>query len=190
MATIDHEHRSPAYTMDSASYGGMARLLHWIVAGLVLLQTLIGWIMPDIDQNTPQEGFVALHLSVGVVLLVVVIIRVVWRATHPVLGARSLKPWEYWLASTVHGLIYALLVIIPLLGWAAAGYYGYTVRLFGLLKLPALADGTMDWAHAAGDIHAVLVNVLLAAIALHVAAALYHYFVRRDQVLQRMLPGV
>ncbi len=190
MATIDHDHGSRAYTTDSASYGAMARLLHWLVAGLVLLQTLIGWIMPNIDKNAPQEGFVALHLSVGAVLLVVIIIRVVWRAGHPVLAAPSLKPWESWLAGTVHGIIYALLVVVPLLGWAAAGYYGYTVRLFGLLKLPALADGTMEWGHTAGDIHAVLVNVLLAAVAVHVAAALYHSFVRRDQVLQRMLPGV
>jgi cytochrome b561 len=75
------------------------------------------------------------------------------------------------------------------LGWIAAGYFGYTVHLFGLFTLPALADNTMEWAHALGDVHAALTDELMGIVALHMAGALYHYFIVRDRVMQRMLPG-
>ena len=75
-----------------------------------------------------------------------------------------------------------------MLGWVAAGYFGYTVHLFGLFTLPALADNTMEWAHALGDVHAALTDELMGIVALHMAGALYHYFIVRDRVMQRMLP--
>jgi cytochrome b561 len=75
---------------------------------------------------------------------------------------------------------------MTMLGWAAANSRGWTVVLFGAVPLPALAPKGAAWAHEAGDIHNVLVYVLLGFIVLHVAGALYHYFVRRDQVMQRM----
>jgi cytochrome b561 len=87
-------------------------------------------------------------------------------------------------------MLYLLLLVIPVLGWAAAGYFGYTVTLFWIIPLPALADNTMSWAHEAGDVHAVLTNVLLILVGVHVLAALWHYLFRRDRVLQRMLPGL
>jgi cytochrome b561 len=74
------------------------------------------------------------------------------------------------------------------LGWAAASYRGWETRLFALIPLPPLAEKGTRWAHDAGDVHVVLVYVLLGLIALHVAAALYHHVVQRDRVLARMLP--
>lgn len=98
--------------------------------------------------------------------------------------------WERTLARITHELLYVLLLVIPLLGWAAAGFFGYTVRLFGVIPLPAITDKTMQWAHTAGDVHTLLTYVILGLVGLHVAAALWHYFVRRDRILQRMLPGL
>ena len=104
--------------------------------------------------------------------------------------ATTMKPWERRIATITHDLLYVLLLVIPVLGWIAAGYFGYTVHLFGLFALPALADGTMEWAHEMGDVHAVLTNVLIGVVGLHVLGALYHYFILRDRVMQRMLPGI
>ena len=187
MTTLNHAQDSPVSAMNSASYvAGKAVAL---ACGRTRGSANTDWMDHARHRSEHSAGrLCGAALSTGAVLLTAVIARLMWRITHPVAAAPSLTPWEHRLASTVHGLIYVLLVIIPVLGWAAAGYYGYTVRLFGLLKLPGLADGTMEWAHTASDIHAVLVNVLLAAIGLHVAAAFYHHFVRRDRVLQRMLP--
>jgi len=74
------------------------------------------------------------------------------------------------------------------LGWAAADYHAWDVRLFGLVSLPAIAPEGASWAHTAGDVHNALLWVLLAFVVLHATGALYHYLVKRDQVLQRMLP--
>jgi cytochrome b561 len=96
--------------------------------------------------------------------------------------------WERKLSKLTHAALYGLLLVIPVLGWAAANYFGFAVHLFGLFHLPTIADGTMEWAHEAGDLHEELVNILLYFVGLHVLGALWHYFVRRDRVLQRMLP--
>lgn len=175
---------------DQQTYGPIARAFHWLVFGLVALQVLIGWTMPEIHRDTPQEGLVDWHLSIGAVLMLVVVIRLLWHLIRPVPLMATLAPWERKLAALTHALLYGLLLVIPLLGWAAAGYFGYTVTLFGFMPLPALADNTMEWAHEAGDVHAILTNVLLFLVGLHVLAVLWHYVMRRDGVLERMLPGL
>jgi cytochrome b561 len=171
-------------------YGAVARTLHWLMFALLAAQVLVGWFMPHIRRGTPQDGLVDLHLSLGATLLLLVILRLAWRVIRPTPLATTMAPWERVLAQLTHALLYLLLLAIPLLGWAAAGFFGFTVRLFGLIPLPALADNTKAWAHTAGDVHTALTYVLLALVALHVLAALWHHFVRRDRVLQRMLPGV
>ena len=99
--------------------------------------------------------------------------------------------WQTHLASFTHGGLYMLILVMTgRRGWAAKGYRGWTVWLFGIVPFPALAEKGTPWAHTAGDIHDFLVYVLLAFIVLHVAGALYHYFFLRDRILQRMLPGV
>ncbi len=188
--TIDQPHRAPVPQQGEREiYGPVARAMHWLVFVLVGAQVIIGWTMPDIRPGTPQEGLVDWHLSLGAVLMLLVIARVLWRLWHPMPLVTTMASWERTIARITHTLLYFLLLAIPVLGWAAAGYFDYKVRLFGVLALPALADSTMEWAHEAGDIHAALTYGLLGLTALHVLGALWHHFVRHDQVLQRMLPG-
>ena len=167
-----------------------AQVLHWLVFALVFVQFLIGWTMPEIRRDVPQQELIDWHLSVGAMLMFVVALRLGWRIGHPAPLVTGMKAWERNLAKLAHGLLYLLLLVIPVLGWVAAGYFGYKVRLFDLFALPSLADGTMEWAREVGDVHAVLTNVLIGVVGLHVAGALYHYFILRDRVMQRMLPGV
>lgn len=176
-------------TMVEPRYDALGRALHWVVFGLVFIQFLVGWTMPEIERDTTQQGLVDWHLSIGTVLMIVVAVRLLWRVTHPMPLATTMKVWERNLAKLAHGVLYLLLIVIPVLGWVAAGYFGYQVQLFGLFALPALADNTMEWAREVGDVHAVLTNVLIGVVGLHVAGALYHYFVLRDRVMQRMLPA-
>jgi len=102
----------------------------------------------------------------------------------------GLPPWQLQSARAVHWLLYALLFVLPILGWINASWRGFPLIMFGL-ELPKLvATRAPGWGWS-GDVHSVLANyLLLVLVGLHVAAALYHYFVRRDRVLQRMLPGV
>jgi len=180
---------TPPDTHPERTYGPVAIALHWLVFALVTAQMLVGWFMPDIKKNTPQEGLVDLHLSLGAATMLVVLVRIVWRVMRPTPLTTTMTGWERVLAKLTHELLYLLLLVIPLLGWAAAGFRDYTVRLFGI-PLPPLADHTMQWAHTAGDIHMDLTYVLLGLVGLHALAALWHYFVRKDQILQRMIPAL
>jgi cytochrome b561 len=169
-------------------YGFWHKTLHWIIFALIAAQYVVGSVMPHIGNNTPDEGWVSLHISLGAAILFFIVVRLIWRFTHPV-ALSNMPPWEARLASFTHTGLYVLILVMTLLGWAATSYRGWTVWLFGIVPLPALAAKGTEWAHTAGDIHALLVYVLGAVIVLHIAGALYHYFILRDRTLQRMLPG-
>ena len=169
-------------------YGAVAKAFHWLIVAMLAAQYAVGWLMPHINRNTPNEGLVSWHLSIGVAILFVLLLRLIWRLAFPVAPERTLTPWESTLSRVTHVTLYALVIGMIVLGWAAAGFYGWELRLFGFIPLPALAPKGATWAHTAGDVHNFLLWVLLGFIALHVGAALYHYVIKRDQVLQRMLP--
>jgi len=98
-------------------------------------------------------------------------------------------PWQTASARVVHWLLYALLFVLPILGWINASWRGMPVVMFGL-ELPRLVGQRAAGWGWTGDVHGWLANYLmLTLVGLHVMAALYHYFWRRDRVLQRMLPG-
>jgi cytochrome b561 len=171
-----------------SQYGPVAKTFHWLIFALLAAQYAIGSIMPHIGRKTLDEGWVAWHLSVGAAILLVIVLRFVWRLGNPVPALISIAPWERVLAYATHWALYILVFAMTVLGWAAANSRGWDVKLFGVVTLPALVPKGSAWGHEAGDIHNILVYVLLGFIALHVAGALFHYFVRRDRVLQRMLP--
>lgn len=176
-----------AWRQDEAGYGGVARFLHWLVAALIAAQFVIGWTMPDIHKGTRPEGLIAWHLGVGATLIAVVLLRIVWRFGHRP-GAANVSPFLRAVSHVTHGLLYLALVVVPVLGWANASSRGWSVRLLGLLPIPSIAPTGSSVGHAMGDIHGYLAWALFALIVLHIAAALFHRFVLKDRVLQRMLP--
>ena len=176
--------------VSAARYDPVAKSLHWLVFALVLVQFVIAWTMPAIRRGVVPGKLINLHFSVGVLIMAVVVIRALWRRVRPVaVAAESIWPWEQKLARAIHLLLYALLLVLPLLGWAAASARDWEVRVFDLVSLPRLLPPEARIGFIAGDVHVVLAYVLLGMIGLHVAAGLYHYFVRHDRVLQRMLAG-
>jgi cytochrome b561 len=171
-------------------YTGTAKALHWTIVVLLIAQFIFGWTMPHMGRNTPVTTVISLHFTFGVIILAVAIVRLGWRATHgepaPLDG---IPPWQMQSARIMHWLLYLLLFVIPLLGWMEASRRGMPVVMFGLELPKLLATRAPGWGWT-GDVHGLLANYLmLALVALHVAAGLYHYFFRRDGVLQRMLPG-
>jgi len=172
-----------------SGYGAMDKILHWLIVALLAIQYVIGWTMPDIHRGTKPEGLIAWHLWFGALLIIVIVIRIVWRLTHPVpLLSDGTPAWQNLLARLTHGLLYLTLVVVLGLGWANASARGYSVSLFGLIPLPPIMPEGSRPGMAAGDIHSFLGWCLLALIGLHLLAALYHYLILRDRVLQRMLP--
>lgn len=172
---------------ETTSYGPVAKILHWLIFLLLAAQYAIGSIMPHIGRKTLNEGWVSWHFSVGAAILFFIVVRLVWRMLHPVPLIPTMSPWERVLSGFTHWALYGLVLAMTLLGWAATNSRGWDVKLFGLVTLPQLAPKGSAWGHECGDIHNILVYVLLGFILIHVAGALYHYFVKHDQVVGRML---
>ena len=171
-------------------YGSLAKSLHWVVFALVLIQFVVAWTMPKIRRDVVPETLINLHMSFGMLIMAVVLIRVLWRRAHPVPpAAEGIPRWQQLIAGATHWLLYGLLLVLPILGWAAASSRDWTIRVFDLVTLPRLVPARASIGHTAGDVHVVLSWVLLALIGLHIAAGLYHYLFLRDRVLQRMFPG-
>lgn len=171
-------------------YHPVAKALHWLVALLVAVQFGIAWAMPDIGPHTKLGRLISLHLTAGALIGLTVLVRISWRLRHGAPGATATEPrWLRAAARVSHGTLYILLVIVPLLGWAAASAHSWRVTLFPHLALPALVPRGSAAGFLAGDVHTFLAYTLLAIVTLHIAAALYHRLILHDQVLARMLSG-
>ena len=176
-------------TPTSSGYTGTAKALHWLIVALLIAQFIFAWIMPEIRRDTPATTLISLHFTFGIIILAVAIVRLAWRVTHREPEPEDgLPPWQTKSATIVHWLLYALLFVVPLLGWMDASRRGMPVEMFGFELPKLLATRAPGWGWT-GDVHGLLANyVMLGLAGLHVAAALYHHFVRHDGVLKRMLP--
>jgi cytochrome b561 len=170
-------------------YHPVTKVLHWLVFLAVAAQYAVGEFMPHIGRNAQYQGLDALHIMLGGAVLALIVVAITWRLTHPVPQLPELPGWQRAAAFLTHWSMYIIILAMTLLGWAATDYRGWPVTIAGVVPLPAIAHKGDGWAHTAGDIHTFLVNVLLALVALHVIAALYHQFVVRDGVMKRILPG-
>ena len=173
-------------------YTRTAIILHWLILALLVAQYAVGWTMPHIGRDTPVTTLISLHFSIGMLRLAVIVVRLAWRIVHGEPAPEAgVPPWQVRSARVIHGLLYLLLAVVPLLGWINASYRGMPVTFFELVQMPQLvATHAASWRWT-GDIHILIAEYgILPLAGLHVAAALYHYFIRRDRVLQRMLPGV
>jgi cytochrome b561 len=125
------------------------------------------------------------HKILGLVILLLVVARLIYRLAH---GAPpdepTLQPWEKLVSNATHWAIYALLIIVPLLGWLAISYYG-PFAPFGI-RLPSLAAQDDARATQMFFAHMVAAYVLIVLLAMHVGAALQHYLIKKDGVLRRM----
>jgi cytochrome b561 len=173
-----------------SSYNGWIKFLHWLIVLLLILQFAVAWSMPDVTKDTQPVGLIAWHLSVGSTILFLMLVRLGCRlATSVPPPPDDLSPLLQLMSRATHFLLYALLIVLPVLGWINASARGFPVQLFGFIPLPALVPKGSDWGQQMGDVHMTLAWVLLAVVALHVAGALYHAVVLRDATLRRMLPG-
>jgi cytochrome b561 len=174
---------------DEREYSPVAKGFHWLTVALLVVQFLLGWIMPDIRRDMQPESLMNLHLSVGTLILFAAVARLAWRLFHGVPAPEAgLPAWQERTAQLLHLLLYVLLFAMIVTGWSYASMRGWPVTVFGLVALPALVAKDSAIGHTIGQLHGTLSWVLLGAIGLHVAAALAHLLFWRDRVMQRMLP--
>ena len=174
---------------DRTQYDATAKVLHWLVVALLLAQYLIGWLMPDIHRGMKPGDAMTWHISVGIVILALIVLRLVWRLTHPVKPESSLAPWQRVSSEALHWLLYVLVLAATISGWLFASFRGWSISFFFLTPLPMLSSENAEALRAINHWHQKFEWALLILIGLHVAAALANLLVYRNRVMHRMLPG-
>lgn len=168
----------------AGSYGFIAQAFHWLIAVLVLAQLGIGLYAANLS-----ELWLPRHRSLGLAILALVLLWLGWRAFNPPPELPGSMPrWQRRTALATHGLLFLLLILAPLAGWLYTSAAGVPVNWFGLLPLPELVSKNRDSAELFKALHVGLVALLASLVALHVGAALRHWFLLRDGVMHRMLP--
>ena len=176
------------------AYAPVARAFHWATLALVVILVPLGLYMSwrgnatNFDVTTGR--LYDLHKLLGFLTLWVVIARLTFRIRN---GAPpdepTLEPWQKAASHMTHWGLYALLLTIPVLGWVGVSYYDAR-SIFGIFNLPALAGKNESAANTAFMLHYWAAMLMVAMVAMHVGAALFHHLVRGDGVLRRMLPGL
>ena len=168
-----------------ARYGGAARLLHWAVAVLVLatwpLGLMIGYAKKDVVMN-----FYLLHESLGFIVIWLMLIRIGNKLLSPAPEAEGPRH-ERIAAASVHGLLYAFLVIMPVSGFLATNAHGFPLKWFGLVEVWSPLGKSPDIAWTLSAIHSWSAWILLGLLGLHLGAVLMHHVIRKDKTLFRML---
>ena len=170
-------------------YGTTAKVFHWLIVALLLVQYAIGWLMPDIHRGDKPGAAMTFHISFGILILMLIVLRFARRLTHPVAPESSLPRWQRLSSEAVHWLLYVLVLAATLTGWLFASFRGWTISFFFLAPMPMLASDNAAAGKAIDGLHQAMGWALLVLIGIHVASALAHIFIYRDRIMQRMLPG-
>ncbi len=146
--------------------------------------------MGDIPKGTPERTYwFNLHKSIGITVGVLVLVRLLWRATHRPPALPSTMPrWEAAAAHVNHVVLYACLLLMPLSGFLASNFSKFGVKFFGTQIGPFFRED-QAWRDGLQEVHEILSYVLVALVVVHVLAAFKHLLIDRDAVFSRMLPG-
>lgn len=174
----------------SEKFGSLTKLLHWSIFVLFVTQFFLVYYRETLPDNSPTSlQFILLHKSLGVCIFPLAILMILWRQV----GKRPIMPinmsnLEILLAKITHFLLYLSMLVMPLTGYLMSSFSGYGVALFGW-KLPNPFIKNEALAGIFHEIHEIASFVIIGLVSLHILAALYHHFVRKDNILKRMLFG-
>ncbi|SHJ20751.1 cytochrome b [Wenxinia saemankumensis] len=183
--------RERAGSGSAGRYRGPAQALHWLTALLVLSTLPAGAIMVEegLDRSV-QDALYLYHKNVGIVILLLVVLRLIYRAIHPAPPLPGhVPPWQRRIAGATHGLLYALVLVMTVSGYLRVEAGDFPIELLDALGVPPLVPLSDDLAGAAQAVHFYARFALIALVLLHAGAALHHLLVARDGVFQRMWPA-
>ncbi|QRM19908.1 cytochrome b [Dechloromonas sp. TW-R-39-2] len=170
-------------------YTRTAKSLHWLMAILLIGLLALGFYMHDLPLSPEKLQLYSWHKWAGVSAFLLVLVRLAWRITHqpPALPA-SMPKLMQWVAHAGHLALYLLMLAIPLSGWLMSSAKGFQTVWFGLLPIPDLIGKDKELGQLLQTIHMSLNLLFVATLLGHIAAALKHHFIDKDDILRRMLP--
>ncbi|MGH8140222.1 MAG: cytochrome b [Steroidobacteraceae bacterium] len=173
----------------TARWGAVSQFLHWLIVALIITQVILANIAEDLPIGVKKLAMFARHKSVGITILGLAVIRLAWRGANPSPPLpTTLRPYERALARSTHAALYLLLFAMPLTGWMMTSARGFPVSWFNFFQLPDFVPKSKWLYDTMRETHHALAATLYAVVFLHVAAAMKHHFVLKDDVLRRMLP--
>ena len=174
---------------NSANHWGLlSRLIHWFTAVAVFFMFGLGLTMINMRLSPMKLEMFIVHKSVGMLLLLVIIFRVIWRLLNPAPRPSShLSNFQSKMVFFGQLFMYALLFAIPISGWVINSAANFPLRWFGLFEIPALTEPSIVIEDYAKTAHLILICMLGAMIIMHITAALHHHWIKRNDILKRML---
>ena len=175
----------PAY-IAAPGYTGTAIVLHWLLGLALVVLLCVGLYMVGLPLSPQRLKLYNWHKWAGVTILALSLVRLAWRLTHRPPAAPPMARWQQRTAQATHLLLYALFLAVPLVGWAYSSAAGFPIVVFGVLPLPDFVAADRAVAEAIKPWHAGLAWTMGVIIVAHIAAALKHQLVDRDDILSRM----
>ncbi len=175
----------------SSSWGSLSRALHWVLGFAIIGMLAYGWWMNHFPARPDRFFYRSIHADIGYVVLLLTVLRLLWRGVNPTPAMPDdTSRWQMIAARVSHGALYAVTILVAMLGWAHSGAHAPAYSSwFGLFHVPQITSPDKAAADAFEQRHIFFAYVLLALIGLHLAAALWHHFVKRDRVTARMVDG-
>jgi len=170
-------------------YSGIAKSLHWIVALCVLTIVPLGIIMGNLPDGDFTNKLFEFHKSLGALILMLMTVRLIYRVVHGAPPEANIPAFYRFAGAATHWALYVLLIVTPMVAWVGYNAYGVKVPFFGLFELPALVGKNEPLSERLFAAHRALGIAVGVLMVMHIGAALFHYVIRKDGVLQRMLPG-
>ena len=171
----------------SYSYGLITKLLHWIIGLAIITLLFVGFTMSNMPPNTEKWELYALHKASGVTLLMLIILRIIWRFINITVKAEDSIPFIMQLAAKIgHFFLYIFMLTMPISGILMSRYGGHDIHVFGLFVIPS-AEKNMQLAKFFHSTHGFVAWGFSVLITVHMLAAFYHHFIRKDNTLIKMI---
>ncbi|NVJ90186.1 MAG: cytochrome b [Methylocystaceae bacterium] len=170
-------------------YGSVSKTFHWLIfIGFIALYA-IGFYMTSLPLGPEMFEKIVLHKSIGIVVLGLVVLRLLWRFFNPApVLPDNMPPIERLGAHVSHIALYSIMIVMPLSGWAMSSAANFPISVFGWFTLPSLMAPSKPAVEFLKEFHEVMAWVILFLLTIHIAAALKHHFINKDNVLKRILP--
>jgi cytochrome b561 len=175
----------------TANWGIVSRAFHWILGLAIIGMLAYGWWMNHIAARPDRFFHRSTHADIGYLILLLMALRLIWRAVNPVPAPPPDSPrWLPLAARVNHWALYLLTMVVAVLGWAHSGAHKPDyASWFGLFRVPQFTSTNKANADFYEDWHIYGAYLLIALVVIHILAALYHHFVKRDRVTARMVDG-
>lgn len=176
----------------ASSYNWLARQFHWFIAVLIFIAFALGWTMEGLELSKSKLNFYAWHKWLGLLILVLVLLRLCWRILTKVPGHTSTQvPGIFHFGAQLgHFLLYAVLILLPLVGWLRSSSAGFQIVILEVFPVPDLLSKDEALSKQLAEVHELLALFLALLVVGHVAAVVIHHLFFKDPVLQKMKPNL